>query len=292
MKRAFYDLSVSPLSYDFATFILAANANGCDEVVIVPGTRMVALADGSVFEFQKCSPEEQAYRLKHLMLGLVPEAIVAGSRDHAKTLWHEGCFPTGYTVDQPVHAHMVSHVMRLPGFYPFRARRAYIDRVAADWPQEKLVTITIRESSIKPARNSKIAAWISVATWLVDRGLCPVFVPDTENLYTPFGGHLVCREAALDVQYRLALYDKAHLNMGVNNGPMTIVLFSDWPLLYFKPITPECVETWPAAWALSGIPPGTQPSWFTNRQRIVWEGYDTAKNIRANLKVWLSMEAK
>lgn len=288
MKRAFYDLSVSPYSFDFATFLMCARAEECTEIIIVPGLRMVVGPDGKVREFQKCTPEEQTYRMQHLLLGLCPTATVCKTRDEAKALWHEECFPKGYTVDKPIASHLVGHLIRCMKIHPFMPEAKPLKEATQDWPSTKLVVITMRETHIKPLRNSTIEAWIQAADWMHSIGLEPVFIPDTENPDRVFGGHKSCKRAATDVQYRLAMYERAYLNVGVNNGPMALNFFSRRPMLYFRPVTPAYPESTLEFWDKNGIPFKSQPAWFTVLQRIIWDADDGFDTIKSNVERWLS----
>jgi hypothetical protein len=279
VKRAFYDFQVSPYSFDFAQFLLCARAKECTEVIIVPGTRA----------YQKCTPGEQEYRLNNLILGLCPEAKVCQSREEAKALWHEGCFPDGYTVEAPVAHHMLGQVMKQPRLHPFFPKPEKKEELKKDGlNRPNLVVITIRETHIKPARNSSIEEWIKAAHWMRAQGLDPVFVPDTENPDRKFGPFQSVRKAAVDVQYRLALYEAASLNAGVNNGPMALNLFSRRPLLYFRPVTPNYPESSEDFWRNQGVPFNSQLPWFTGLQRIIWEGGDDFENIKLNVERWLA----
>ncbi len=288
MKSAFYDFAVSPYSFDFAQFLLCAKANGCDEIVIVPGERMVPDGNGGMVEFQKCTPGEQEYRMNNLLLGLCPDAILCQTRGEAKTLWHDECFPEGYTVDTPVQSHTMGAVMKAGKIFPFVASAEKIAEAEKDgWKKENMAVITIRQSRIKPGRNSNIAEWIRAADWLRLQGFTPVFVPDTDQPKMAFGNHLSCEKAALDVQYRLALYDLAALNLGVNNGPMALNLYSRRPMIYFKPITIDYKESSAEYWKNSGLPPGSQPPWFGGTQRIIWDGADTFAVIEGAVSRWM-----
>src|SRR5688572_405993 len=102
-RSAFYDFSVSPFSYDFLTFLVIARAHGCNHTVFVPGERA----------YQKCSPEEQKFRLEHL---LIPLANMSGGYTVCKTMdearQFRPIFPVNYTLEQPNHAHMLGALMR------------------------------------------------------------------------------------------------------------------------------------------------------------------------------------
>lgn len=287
-KRAFYDFACSPYSYDFAVFLMAARANDCEEVVLVPGKRMVKGPDGKPVEFQKCTPGEQEYRLNGIIKGLCPKAIECRTREEAKTLWHEDCFPPGYTVEQPVQAHTVGAILKQLRIMPFMPTEEYTNQVTADgWNDPKMAVITIRQSHIKSGRNSTIEEWVKAADWMQSIGMDPVFVPDTEYPDQPFGDHKSCKKAAMDVQYRLALYEKAYLNIGVNNGPMALNMFSRRPMLYFRPITHGYYESTAEFWRSCGVPVRSQMPWFSILQRIIWEGTDDFQNIKLNVERWL-----
>ena len=281
-KIAFYDLSVSPFSFDFAQFLLCARAAECDKVVIVPGER----------PYQKCTPGEQEYRLNNLLRGLEPDAHICADRKEAEAWWHEGCFPEGYTVAKPVASHTLRHVMKSLKIIPFTPTKEMKAKVASDGHcSPNLVTITIRDTHIKPERNSNIEEWVKAADWLRDEGFQVLFIPDTEKPDAAFGNHESCPQAALDVQYRLALYSAACLNIGVNNGPLALVFYSHLPLLYFRPMNGAYPETSMEAWQVNGIPFRSQPPWFTTLQRIIWDGADDFDNIQAQCRLWMKARA-
>ncbi len=282
MKTAFYDFSVSPYSYDFAQFLIAAKASECERIVIVPGERA----------YQKCTPGEQEYRLNALILGLCPTAILCQTRDEAKTLWDADCYPAGYTVEKPKPGHTPGDVMRSGKIFPFMPLAEKTAEVAADgWQRANLAVITIRDTHIKSARNSDVPQWIIAADWLRTQGFDVVFVPDTEKSDARFGDHQSCPKAALDVQYRLALYDAASLNLGVNNGPMALNFYSRRPVLYFKPIDQGFPETSEAAWQKNSLPKDSQPPWFSPLQRIIWEDGDSFAVIREAVEMWMKAKA-
>ncbi len=294
MKVAFYDFAVAPYSFDFCQFLVTAKSNDCERIVIVPGKRMVRdKLTGELVEFQKCTPGEQEYRLNNLILGLCPTAIVCQTRGEAETLWHKDCFPPGYTISTPKSAHTLGDVMKAGKIFPFLPTPEACKELQDDtWMRANMAVITIRDTHIKAGRNSNVAEWIKAADWLrAEAGLLPVFVPDTEKPDEAFGDHHVCRRAALEVQYRIALYEAATLNLGVNNGPMALNLLSRRPTLYFKPINPDYPESSEAGWKKASIPPGSQPPWFSPLQRIIWEGEDSFGNIKEAVETWQRAKA-
>jgi hypothetical protein len=287
-RRAFYDFAVSPFSYDFSAFMMCAREHGCDEVVFVPGRRFARDAGGRLAEFQKCTPQEQAQRLANMLLPLAGKAVACDSREQAAALWHRGCFPRGYTVQRPVAGHTLSQSLEVRELHPFEPAAEYLERAAQLGVGAKTVTITIRDTHIKPVRNSDIAAWIEAARWIEAQGLAPLFIPDTENRERSFGGFRALPEASLDVLLRLAVYDRAKLNLGIGIGPLSLCFYSRRPLLIFKMLNNDSYESSAEFLAQNGLPPGSQPWWFTPRQRIVWEAGDDAPAIIAHLARWLA----
>lgn len=272
LKRGFYDLETSPVSFDFATFLMNANANDCDEVVVVPGSE----------------PVDQQ-RLDNIIKGLWPDVKVMPSRERAIDYLTEQRFPDGYNVRNPRPAHGIGKMLFNRKVVPLRPNDEKWQELEDDGlTAENLVVITIRECKSQSRRNSNIAEWLKVADWLKSRQLEPIFVPDTENPDRTFGSHKVSKKAALDVQYRLALYEKAHLNLGVMSGPMFgLVMISARPFLIFRPTTYGYEETSDKFWSDNGIPFESQLQWFTTFQRIIWNGLDTFDNVRENLERWL-----
>lgn len=280
MRMAFYDFSQSPYSWDFLSFLVCARAAGAEHVVFVPGDR----------GYQKLTKEQQDYRLKHLLIPLCEEYTICESREQARSLVKPDAFPDGYSVDNPLWCHMLRCVVNLPAIYPQKVKPGAAERVK-DWLNgESPVTITIRESPVRPERNSNIEAWLEAAKWMEKKGLHPVFIPDTEGKIREFGGFPVCMEAAEDVNFRIALYDAAALNLGIANGPMMACFYSYRPMLMFKPMVDGHWECSADYWVKQGIPPGVQPDWFTQGQRIVWFP-DNPEVIIEYVKKWGRVQA-
>lgn len=260
MKLAFYDFATSPYSWDFLSFLVCARANDARHIVFVPGDR----------DYQKLSKEQREYRLKHLLVPLCEEYTICETREQAAQMCKGEVFPKGYAVENPKHCHMLGNVVHVGSVFPQPVKRGAEIR-AKDWLRGQTpVTITIRESPVRPERNSNIEAWIKAADWMRDKGLQVVFIPDTEGQIKQFGDHRVCMDAARDVNFRIALYDQALLNLGIANGPMMACFYSYRPMMMFKPLIHGHWECSADYWVKQGIPPGVQPTWFSKAQRLVW----------------------
>lgn len=276
-RSAFYDFSVSPFSYDFLAFLCMARSFGCNHTVFVPGER----------EYQKCSPEEQKFRLQHLLIPLARmsgEVTVCETRNQAKELGSVS-FPVGYTVEKPLLAHMFGQLIRSG-----RARWLSPSAEALTTVEQFLggrfpITITIRESKIKPLRNSRIGEWIKAAEMLGDEGYDCLFIPDTDNMQSEFGEFDSYPAAAMSPDIRCALYSKARLNLGIGNGPMGLCFYSNYPYLMFRFQDENFPEQSRDFLTKNNLPPGSQAPWRKNHQSIVWED-DLAENIYRQVKLW------
>jgi hypothetical protein len=148
------------------------------------------------------------------------------------------------------------------------------------------LTITIRESRIKPLRNSNIGQWTRAAERLKDMGYRVLFVPDTDNMQCGFGDFDIYPEASLDPEVRLALYSKSVLNLGIGNGPMGLAFYSSKiPYLMFRMHDERFNEQSAAFMKANNLPIGSQAPWRGNNQALVWEE-DTEDNIIKHVQRW------
>ena len=82
----------------------------------------------------------------------------------------------------------------------------------------------------------------------------------------------VFREASWSVQLRLALYERAFLNLGVNNGPFLMAALGSLSrLLVFKMVTPSVPQTTEEFMRRLGFEVGGQLPFAGPFQRLVWE---------------------
>jgi len=271
--RAFYDFGVSPYSYDFLAFICQARSFGCTETVFVPGVR----------DYQKCTPEQQKSRLHNLLIPLARMSgtvVVCETRDEAKKL-EPATFPRDYTVARPTYGHMFGQLIKSG-----RARWLSPSAEALKRAPAGKVTITIRESEIKPLRNSQIGEWIEAANWMRGEGYEPLFVPDTDNREREFADFPSCPEAAMDPDFRCALYAKSRLNLGIGNGPMGFCFYSTiYPYLMFRMHDERFQEQSELFMKMNSLPIGSQAPWRKGNQALVWED-DKAEIITRHIQRW------
>jgi hypothetical protein len=95
----------------------------------------------------------------------------------------------------------------------------------------RMVVITLRRYGFMPARNSNMPAWVAFARSLDASRYCPVFIPDTHDTIAGLPAELrdftVFPEAAWNIALRMALYERAFVNLGINTGPMGLAWLNE-----------------------------------------------------------------
>jgi hypothetical protein len=290
---AFYDLSVAPTSFDFASFLTRVEWRRRElgakrfRVVIVP-------ASGTGFwDCEPFSVEAKRARLDRLLLPLgelFPECCgvdVCASREEAETLARDASaphFPDGYTTAAPIPdtfqwAHIVAARIcgdELPGWSaPATSRRAVSDWLADHGALGRVVSITLREATYYTENNSRVSEWGRFARTLARSGFCPVIVRDSERADEPtpldMRGIPIYREAALDVRVRAALYARSWLNLSVATGPMTLMwLDPRCHSVVWKILNPDHPRSTPTPLRSLGIEVGGQVPGLAASHRLFW----------------------
>ena len=244
-----YDLSQHPSSFDAATWLIYAQmyrANrGFDKlaVYIKPGFRNDNL------------PMDQEYRdlmVKNVVEPLISlvgaEIVESGNGDiDFNHTFRSVCnlYKSG------IEIHKIRSKMKLKYDEPY-------------------ITVTLREADHWPSRNSNIEAWLEFADNCEYR---VVFIRDTKYSHAPLEGAITDPIASVDLEYRIALYDQAILNMGVNGGPMGLTSFMDCDWLWFGQLNPDYIVGTPEAFeAIMGVKVGEQLPWASPTQRMAWTG--------------------
>jgi hypothetical protein len=294
---AFYDLQVSQITYDAAWFAIAADRArrglGLDRMhfVVVPGTRDGLREERAAYE-GAVDHDARLWRLHNIVIpifGLVPAAagytllpdrqaagaLRARAGRHIYPHSYEPALPIGHHPSELLQAARAGDTDMAVLQSPVQARR-FVDRwLAPRLAGRRLVTITLRDYAFMPARNSDTRAWATFARGLPRDRYLPVFVLDTQRTLDPvpeLGDLEIAPDASWSVPLRLALYERAFLNLGVNNGPLLMgALGARTRLLVFKMITPSVPQTTEEFMRRLGFEIGGQLPFATPLQRLVWE---------------------
>ena len=294
---AFYDLGVAPITFDFLWFLVGAELErkrrslSSVHAVIVPGPRDGLRKENPELE-RSLDPATRRGRIINLLVpacALLPTlsgVTLAGSREQADRLVEAAAnavFPPRYEPALPSY----------PGPQePLRAARdeqtqvAVLRATAADlraveaWLaahqcDRRIVTITLRGYGYVAGRNSNIAAWAAFARQLDKARFSVVIVPDTEQCFTGIPAKLdglpIFFEAAVALGLRMALYQRAYLNLGVNNGPMGLCWLNEQTrYITFKILNDMAPHTSADYMEFLGFEIGRSLPFATEWQRWVW----------------------
>lgn len=271
---AFCDLRYCPVSYDFGVWLVRAmaerDAAGCDRlhVVLVPHTEGLG---GFARHWGEHDEAATRWRLWHVVMAMVPlaGATVTLTASRAQALEMQSLHPSSSWWPKG-RAHLAGPLIdaaraggKVPRFMATEAARRYVAR----WfrgESRKVVTLTTRNQATHADRNSAHAAWSALAESL-DRRYAIARLHDTHVALGSSSGAW----AAIDVDLRMALYERAGMNLIGNNGPATLLWFSGAPFLQFGFGLPE--EKWTKHMAEHlHLRPGDQLPWARADQRLVW----------------------
>lgn len=281
---AFYDLDHSPVSYDVVTWLIRAlmEAQGSRlHCVIVPKENGFA---GFARRWGGHDEYETRWRLWHIVVPVMQLAgatvTLADSREQALLLktgrywWPEG---KAYSARPIIEASRAGKTIpRLQA--SIQARRVAAARIAAYG--RPVVTMTLRQMTRDPDRNTDPAAWRDAAETIEHWGYRVIEIRDTsELLKTGF-----CDYLSLDVDLRLAVYESAVLNLIGNNGPAGLLWYSRAPFAYVCAAGPG--PTWRAHWdSAIGLKPEDQLPWAAPDQRLIYRP-DTTETLLAAFENW------
>ena len=280
---AFYDLQHGPVSYDFVTWLiqarLIANREQCDRlhVVIVP-------YEGGLGGFARHWGEHDEHatywRLWHIVIASCPlvraSVTVADSREQAGKIYDDG-YPYQWWPDGKAHfmGPLVDASRKgepIPKLCATEQAKRYMQESLRGF-ERPIATLTVRNQTTDTARNSQRAEWDRLSDWLTGRGYDVIRIDDTNRALSQGRGF-----AELDPDLRLALYERAEVNVIGNNGPQELLKFSNAPYTIFGlALTDGWKEHWRKYFHME---PGEHVPWARENQKMVYLP-DTFENMRA-----------
>jgi hypothetical protein len=275
--NAVWDLQLCPTSYDFGTFLGEAEKRRLEigaefiDMTIQPGPI-------GGFRHDDLPPnvgarEGMLYRVIVGMARLLPSIRNIEILKARRPVVSDNIFPDGYTIRNPSrhyghgYAASATSILRSTA-----AAKEFIKRRQS----KPYMTITLREASHWPTRNSNKFAWRRAAKFIEKNGYEVVWIPDAESQQA--------NVFSFDLDMRLALYEGAVTNLGVNNGPMMILPYTSANYIVFKLVTegiPWTEKEFHEKW---GSKEGDQPD---GRGRWIF-GPDDYETIIAELSKSLS----
>jgi len=249
----FYDLDVSPITYDMADYLVLAELERRRRglhwvyVYVVPG-RSQGLRDENADYEKIVDKSNRVWRLNNLVIplfALLPTCagysicrnrrqatllrLLAGRNVYPQTYWP--VFPVGL-FRRPLLEAARQGVEVFPMFKTPEQSVKYIRQwLGARVASRKAITITLRDYGADPQRNSNIQAWAAFARSLNPQAFVPIFVLDTEiamdSVPDAIKEFLVFPEAPWNLALRSALYELAYLNLAIVHGPTTLLWYND-----------------------------------------------------------------
>ncbi len=287
MLTALYDLSQSPLTFDFA-------------YAVVQGELMRRLGDHDLLRFHirniigsgqqdAYATDEGSWRLRHIIVPL------AGLLPQPAEINIDASLPEGDNVfSRPHGLHWLSDLVRLAEegheIRLLEASKNDRSRIAARLDLQvqgrKIITVTLRETRYARARNSDLQAWASLCRQIPRDRFAVVVLRDhervEERLPGDWGEVILAPEAVWSLRLRMALYEAAWLNLGVNNGPMALTILSRHARFVIFKMLCQTPETSRQHFRRLGLEPGADFPFLGPEQRIVWE-QDDIDILRRNI---------
>ncbi len=299
----FYDLQVSPVTYDISWSMVAAEqrrrARGLRDIhfIFVPGPDEGLRTEDPDYE-EAVDKSARRWRFAQILIPMLQQLptitghTICTSRAHAtclRVLHGRHIYPELYWPRLPV-AHKPHHILEpardgtrisLPLRATPQALRHIEQWCTSNVGSKKLIVITLRDYGYMPQRNSNIDAWTAFAAELDKQEYQIVFVPDTETAFAPRTEMLhefpVMAEAAWNLSLRMALYETAYLNLMVNNGPHGLCMFNEkCRYVMFKILTESARQTTREYMEFLGFEIGQSPPFSTPYQKWVWEDDELA----------------
>ena len=261
MKTAYYNLALRPATWDFLSFAILAKLDGCDQIHIVSGDRASHLAH--------YSPLSVAQRVSTIHLPLAHAINMNAVYELAPN-----------RSDSPYKHNIRAVVERLP--LPFDIQGDGNPDTQALY--DNVVTITIREQSFQPLRNSRMEEWIQAAGRLRNQGFRVVFIPDHERPDRKFEDFEVLRKPSMGT--RIDVYKSALVNFFIPNGPIILPLYFPIRAVVMHPVYEEYPNSNWRFWKKMGVEEGEQPKWW-DRDRLLWWYEDDMDAILRAFDEWM-----
>lgn len=277
--NAAYDLGVSPPTFDFISFLIEAERhrikNNFDviDLTFQPGPMYGFRADDLPPDIPTRNGmlDRVCFGIARLLPSVRNIEVLKERRPVSGHI-----FPVDWKEDVPKSHYGTMYlkggelVLRATDF-----ARAWASKMPA-----RMATITLRQSTYHPQRNSNLEVWRSVAVWLKASGIWPVFIPEAGAEFRD-ERFTVCPEAAFDVDLRAALYERAVINLGVSNGPMWLLPYLDARYLIFNINVESCRSSSVEFLLAHGVAKGDRNA-FGGCGSVVWEP-DTEEAILREL---------
>lgn len=287
----FYDMQVSPCSYDFFTFLYSAEI--CRIRRGLKGIKLI-LVKGPNHDFRQDQIRTRIQNETFFHNVIVPgisllpscESFMWLNREEASlNLQKEHIFPKGYSTQRPINEYcgheLVASKIRQDEISFFKAPK-YAEAIAEQFINQQIgnnafVTLTIREierDDVGGTRRIDINFWNNTIEKLNSLGFKTVLIRDTAMSFSDkiLDGAIEAPIASIHLPTRMALYDRAQLNLTKNNGPAILQLFGKTNCICFNKFDEQVVALSHKWFATHyGMALGSQLPMTANNKKYFWE---------------------
>jgi len=292
----FYDMAVSPCSYDFFTFLYSAEIcrkrRGLSDIKLI-------FVHGPEGRFRKDNIRTQQQNETFFNNVIIPgisllpscESFMWLSRQEISfpSLSTQNIFPRGYTLNQP-NSEYVGHELVASLFREdalcFLAAPPYARKIAKQIASGRTggrpyVTLTVREIEHDNANNTRTInydVWSQAIIMLREKGIETLVLRDTSQAFSPalFPNTPEAPEGSIHLPIRLALYEDALLNYTKNNGPGYLQLYTKARTMIFNSFDDDVValsRTWYSG--NYGMNHGDQYPMTATSKKLIWDDEST-----------------
>lgn len=304
---AVWDFQVSPITFDFLNFLVLADIEresknlSAIQVVILPGP-VDGFRDGKIIPIS-----QKNYRVSSIILPAM-ELLACSVRplffsnrqigiEFLNRIPKSDIFPNDFDYKNsfPTYNWLKIREQFDAGYDLLRLESdSRSSDLVRQWKKQhcgdkKVLTFTLRESFYETDRNSDINSIKEFIKQLDQETYAVIILRDVDRASESFDeweklGAINGDFAVLDLRHRFALYEQAHLNYFINNGPFVCALFSK-KIKYaaFKMITPSVHVTSAEYFKKQGWSTGKDFFAATEDQKLFWQkesvnGFNSALN--------------
>ena len=250
----FYDMAVSPCSYDFFSYLYAAEICRIRrrlkkiELVFVQGPNKKYRADNNHRSFDRNETFFNNVIIPGLSLLPSITAFCWKLRDDLDlhTIKATNIFPRGYTLDEPVPEYVCHELVAAkvrgdePGFLVLqkKKKKMFDDFIKCRIGSGPFTTLTFREldrGDTNKTRSIDKLRWYEILKYIKSKGIEPVVIRDTAMAFEQpiFDDITEVPVASIHLPFRIALYERALMNFTRTTGPGGLLLFGKSRSMHF-----------------------------------------------------------
>ena len=309
LMYAFYDLSISPNTYNFCEFIVLCNneiikrkLNGYKIIFIkrkknpkiISNEKYFGVIDDELYEWRFFNILSPLTLCTDKCIGF---DIVSNDEELKKYLVYNNKYPKFFNmtnrlrVDTNILYREFNNLTNIELISP-KAANTYLNILLSAIKIEEFLTISIRYQEYDKVRNSDLDSWNKFTNFLKENtNYSVVIIPDTDNFKATsklFDGCYQAFEASHNLLLRFAYYKRAKFNFFAGGGPSSLCyLTTDIKYIMFNygPVKNSIVHT-PEAFKNFETNKEKNFKFSSIGQILIWDS-DTYTNLMKYYKIYV-----